>query len=117
MELVIHDVTCSFRLVSCTAQNLVSRGLPIFGTFCKPLRNVVIETFAEPAANWEDSSNRILTVRPLGSFINVKLKELSFFSSRGGGGGGGRNGMKDSVKFLILPLEAAEKLLIPPLYL
>ena len=47
--------------------------LPVFGSFCKLLRNVVTETFAEPSANWEVSSNRILTGRPLGSFINVKL--------------------------------------------
>ena len=73
VKLVIHDVTCSFRLFSFTAQNLVSRGRPIFGSFCKPLRNVVTETFAEPAANWEVSSNRILTGRPSGSYINVKL--------------------------------------------
>ena len=73
VKLVIHDVTCGFRLVSFTAQNLVSGGLPIFGSFCKPLRNVVTETFAEPAANWEVSSNRILTGTPSGSFINVKL--------------------------------------------
>ena len=73
VKLVIHDVTWGFRLVSFTAQNLASRGLPIFGSFCKPLRNVVTETFAEPAANWEVSSNRILTGRPSGSFINVKL--------------------------------------------
>ena len=35
----------------------------------------------------------------------IFIRELSFFSSRGGGGGGGcgRNGMKDSVKFLIPP--------------
>ena len=45
----------------------------MFGSFCKLLRNVVTETFAEPAANWEVSSNRILTGRPTGSFINVKL--------------------------------------------
>ena len=44
-----------------------------FRKFCKLLRNVVTETFAEPAANWEVSSNRILTGRPSGSFINVKL--------------------------------------------
>ena len=73
VKLVIHDVTCGFRLVSFTAQNLVSRGLLIFGSFCKPLRNVVTETFAEPAANWEVSSNRSLTCRSSGSFINVKL--------------------------------------------
>ena len=73
VKLVIHDVTCGFRLVSFTAQNLVSRGLPIFGSFCKPLRNVVTETTAEPDANWEVSSNRILTGGPSGSFINVKL--------------------------------------------
>ena len=72
-KLVIHDVTCGFRLVSFTAQNLISRGLPDFGSFCKPPRNVVTETFAEPSANWEVSSNRILTDRPSGSFINVKL--------------------------------------------
>ena len=71
VKLVIHDVTCGFRLTSFTAQNLVSGGLPIFGSFCKPLRNVVTETFAEPAANWEVSSNRILTGRPSGSFMNV----------------------------------------------
>ena len=52
---------------------MISRGLPIFGSFCKPLRNVVTEIFAEPSGNWEVSSNRILTGRPLGSFINVKL--------------------------------------------
>ena len=71
----ISDWWCDvrFQLVSFTAQNLVSRGLPIFESFCKPLRNVVTETFAEPAANWEVSSNRILTGRPSGSFINVKL--------------------------------------------
>ena len=71
---VIHDVTCGgLRLVSFTAQNLISRGLPIFGSFCKPLTNVVTETFAEPSANWKVSSNQILTGRPSGSFINVKL--------------------------------------------
>ena len=47
--------------------------LPVFGSFCKLLKNVVTETFAEPSANWEVSSNRILTGRPSGSFINVKL--------------------------------------------
>ena len=73
MRNLIHDATCGFRLVSFTAQNLVSRGLPIFESFCKPLRNVVTETFAEPAANWEVSSNRILTGTSSGSFINVKL--------------------------------------------
>ena len=78
VKLVIHDVTCGFRLVSVTTQNLVSRGFPIFGSFCKPQRNVVTETFAEPAANWEVSSNRILTGRPSGSFINVKLCDSLF---------------------------------------
>ena len=73
VKLVIHDVTCGFRIVSFTAQNLVSRGLPIFGSFCKPLKNVVTETLAEPSANWEVSSNRILTSRPSDPFINVKL--------------------------------------------
>ena len=73
VKLVIHDVTCGFRLVNFTAQNLISRGLPIFGSFCKPLRNVVTETIAEPSANWQVSSTRILTGRPSGSFINVKL--------------------------------------------
>ena len=58
---MIHDVTCGFRLVSFTAQNLISRGLLIFGRFCKPPRNVVTETSAEPSANWEVSSNRSLT--------------------------------------------------------
>ena len=73
VKLVIHDVTCGFQLVSFTTQNPVSQGLPIFGSFCKPLRNVVTETFAEPSANWEVSSNRSLTGRPSGFFINVKL--------------------------------------------
>ena len=44
-----------------------------FGSSWKWLRNVVTETFAEPSANWEVSSNRILTGRPSGFFINVKL--------------------------------------------
>ena len=35
--------------------------------------------------------------------VESLFRELSFFSSRGGGGGCGRNGMKDSVKFLIPP--------------
>ena len=73
VKLVIHNVTCGFRLVSFTAQNLISQGLPIFGSFCKPLRNVVTETFAEPSANWEVSSNRILTGRPSCSFMCAKL--------------------------------------------
>ena len=73
VKLVIHDVMCGFWLVRFTAQNLISRGLPSFGSFCKPLRYVVTETFAEPSANWEVSSNRILTGRPSDSFINVKL--------------------------------------------
>ena len=53
VELVIHDFTCGFRPVISTRQNVISQGLPIFGTFCKPLRNVVTETSAEPSANWE----------------------------------------------------------------
>ena len=67
--------SCDVRFPTCQfyRSKSVSRGFPIFGSFCKPLRNVVTETFAEPAANWEVSSNRILTGRPLGSFINVKL--------------------------------------------
>ena len=73
-----HHVTRGFRLVSFTAQNLISRGLPIFGSFCKPLRNVVTETSAEPSANWEVSSNRILTGRPSGSFLNVKLVVIHY---------------------------------------
>ena len=73
VKLVTHDVTCGFRLLSFTAQNLISRGLPISGSFCKPLRNVVTETFAEPSAKWEVSPNRILTGRQSGSLINVKL--------------------------------------------
>ena len=73
VKLVIHDVTRGVRLVSFTAQNLISRGLPIFGSFCKSLTNVVTETFAEPSANWEVSSDPILTGRPSGSFTNVKL--------------------------------------------
>ena len=73
VKLVIHYLTCGFRPVISTGQNVVSQGLPIFGSFCKPLRNVVTETFAEPSENWEVSSNRILTGRSSGSFINVKL--------------------------------------------
>ena len=45
----------------------------MFERFCKPLRNVATETFAESSANWEVSSNRILSGRPLGYFTNVKL--------------------------------------------
>ena len=73
VKLVIHYLTCGFRPVISTRQNGISQGLPIFGSFCKPLRNVITETFAEPSVNWEVSSNRILTGRPSGSFINVKL--------------------------------------------
>ena len=82
VKLVIHDLTCGFRLVSFTAQNLISRGLPIFGSFCKPLRNVVTETIAEHSANWEVSSNRILTGRPSGSFINKCQISDSLFDVR-----------------------------------
>ena len=42
-----------------------------------------------------------------------QLKLGSYHFLAHGGGGCGRNGMKDSVKFLIPLLEAAEKLLIP----
>ena len=76
VKLVIHYLTCGFRPVISTRQNVISRGLPIFGSFCKRLRNVVTETFAEPSENsehWDVSSNRILTGRPSGSLINVKL--------------------------------------------
>ena len=64
---------CGFRLVSFTSQNVISRGLPIFGRFCKLLRNVITETFAEPFEKRKVSSNRILTGGPPHSFINVKL--------------------------------------------
>ena len=72
-KLVIQYLMCGFRLVSSTCQNVISRGLPIFGSFCKLLRNIVTETFVEPSENWEVSSNRILTGGPPRSFINVKL--------------------------------------------
>ena len=71
VKLVIHYLTCGFRPVISTGQNLISRGPPIFGSFCKPLRNVLTETFSE---KWEVSSNRILTGRPFGTVLyNVKL--------------------------------------------
>ena len=73
VQLVIRDLTCGFRPVISTCQNVILRGVSIFGSFCKLLRNVVTETFAEPSESWEVSSNRILTGRPSGSFINVKL--------------------------------------------
>ena len=38
-------------LLYSTRQNVISRGLLIFGSFCSLLRNVVTETFAEAAAN------------------------------------------------------------------
>ena len=72
VKLVIHYLTCGLRPVISTHQNVISRDLAIFGSFCKPLRNVVTEIFVKPE-NWEVSSNRILTSRPSGSFINVKL--------------------------------------------
>ena len=50
-KLVIQYLMCSFRLLSSTCQNLISRGLPILGSFCKLLGNVVTETFAEPSEN------------------------------------------------------------------
>ena len=59
VKLVIHYLTCGFRPVISTDQNVTSRGPPIFGSFCKLLRNVVTETFAE---NWEVPSNQILTI-------------------------------------------------------
>ena len=73
---MIHYLTCSFRPVSSTRQNMISRGLPIFERFCKPLSNVVTETFAKPSENWEISSNRILpgTIStPSYCFICIKL--------------------------------------------
>ena len=76
VKVVIQYLTCGFRLVSSTGQNVMSQGIPIFGSFCRPLRNVVTETFAEPSENWEVSSNRILTgtiSRPSCPFISVKL--------------------------------------------
>ena len=73
LKLVIYYLTYGFRPVISTRQNVISRGLSIFGSFCRPLRNVVAETFADHFENWEVSSNRILTGRPCGSFINVKL--------------------------------------------
>ena len=53
---------------------MISRGLPIFGGFCKLLRNILTETFAEPSENWEVSSNRILTGRPSSSFIQGRVR-------------------------------------------
>ena len=45
------------------------------------------------------------------------IRELSFFSSRGGGGGVcGRNGMKDSVKFLIPPWKQQKNCCPPSLF-
>ena len=69
VKLVNHYLMCGFLPAISTHQNVISRGLPIFGIFCKPLRNVA----TEPSENWEVSSNRILTCRPFHSFINVKL--------------------------------------------
>ena len=70
------NLPCGFRLVSSTPLNVISRGLPIFGSFCRPLRNVITETIVEPSENWEVSSNRILTgtiSRPSCPFVGVKL--------------------------------------------
>ena len=39
---------------------MISQGLPIFGRFCRPLRNVVTEAFAEPSEDLGVSPNRIL---------------------------------------------------------
>ena len=75
---------------------MISRGLSIFRSFCKLLRNVVTKTFAEPAANCQVSSNRILigTIsRPSCPFICVKLvihdvtcgfRLVSFYCSKSG---------------------------------
>ena len=71
-KLMIQYLMCGFRLVSSTRQNVISRGLPIFGSFCNLLRNVA-DILAEPAENWKVSSSRILTGGPSRSFINVKL--------------------------------------------
>ena len=63
----IFDVrfpTCQFYPSKCD----ITRP-PIFGSFCKLLRNVVTETFAEPSENLEVSSNRILTGGPSLSFL------------------------------------------------
>ena len=73
VELVIHYLTCGFQLVISICKNVISHGLPGFGSFCNPLRNVITDTFAEASENWEASSNRILADRPSGSFLNVKL--------------------------------------------
>ena len=69
---------CGLRPVTSTRQNVISRGLSIFGSFFKPLRSVVTETFAEASENWEVSSNLILTDRLPQSFINVKLMMYGF---------------------------------------
>ena len=63
VKLVICYLMCGFRPVSSSCQNVISRVLPIFGSFCKPLRNVVTETSAEFSENWEVSSNQILKGR------------------------------------------------------
>ena len=63
VKLMIHYLTFGFRSVISTRQNVISWGIPIFGSFCKLLRNAVTETFSEPSENLEISSNRSLTGR------------------------------------------------------
>ena len=81
-KLVIQYLMGGFRLVSSTCQNVISRGLLIYGSFCKLLRNVVTETFGKPSENWEVSSDRLLTGGPSRSFmkcqISVSLFEVQF---------------------------------------
>ena len=40
-KLLIQYLMCVFRLVSYTCQNVISQGLPIFGSFRKLLRNLL----------------------------------------------------------------------------
>ena len=74
VKLVIHYLTCGFGPVISTRQNVISRGLLIFGSFCTPPKNVAAEAFAEPSENWEVSSNRILTGRLSGSTLDQRFQ-------------------------------------------
>ena len=79
-------------LLYSTRQNVKSRHLSFFRSFCRLLRNVVTETFAEPAANWEVSSNRIsigTVSRPscpfrCDSWCDVRFPTCQFYRSKSG---------------------------------
>ena len=90
---MIHYLTCGFRPVISTSQIVISRGIPIFGSFCKPLRNIVAETFAEPSENFTlfttfGSSFLHMSMQNILDLSHDVVPKVKQDKVRGGGGGG-----------------------------